>query len=402
MKFSKQPSTPARNFFSFLKPSNLKALRKRDLYMHDTASSDDAAAPAPHIHSSPAVSSGLKRSNSIALQNEDADMDETVIVTTLDSAPFCCHEDLVNMNRAQLIDVATSLNEKLPGALRIEIHASTTDRYIRNAIELIVGITKAAPATPKAPKRSAMGTDEPDMSATPSPPSSPLARKLCRRGSQPAPARLEALKEEDEDAVAKMDRGDCKKRRHSTEVAESPIVKKRRIVSQPRAPARRARKAHGASSNQRPSLGRTQSLSQRVPASQISPPRSYRVLRSHSQKLPAEMKLMDIDTAFVTIRRPRYRFQATSTKSSGGITGMSTPQQPSVARDGFQMRDDSSEKAKSSASMLSITSPVAFTSGHDLALSEDDAPLDMTFGLDEMTLGSMIRSDSDMDIDTSL
>ncbi|KZP26812.1 hypothetical protein FIBSPDRAFT_667953, partial [Athelia psychrophila] len=74
----------------------------------------------------------------VALQNEDDDMAETVIVTTLDSPPFCRHEDLVNMRRDQLIEVATALNDKLPGALRIEVQAASTDRYIRNAIELIV------------------------------------------------------------------------------------------------------------------------------------------------------------------------------------------------------------------------------------------------------------------------
>lgn len=39
---------------------------------------------------------------------------------------------------------------------------------------------------------------------------------------------------------------------------------------------------------------------------QISPPRSPRVPRSHSQKLPSEIAAMKIDTSFITVQRPRY------------------------------------------------------------------------------------------------
>ncbi|KAI0328778.1 hypothetical protein GY45DRAFT_1212687, partial [Cubamyces sp. BRFM 1775] len=73
----------------------------------------------------------------IALQNEDADED-AIVITALNVVPFCCHADLVTMNRAQLLAVAETLNAKLPLAMQIDIARARTDAFIRNSIELLV------------------------------------------------------------------------------------------------------------------------------------------------------------------------------------------------------------------------------------------------------------------------
>ncbi|KAK0199620.1 hypothetical protein DFS33DRAFT_1244453, partial [Desarmillaria ectypa] len=73
----------------------------------------------------------------IALQNEDT-CEDAIVITTLDAAPFCCHEDLLTMSRSQLVHVATTLNARLPALLRIDVNLNRSDNYIRNSIEIIV------------------------------------------------------------------------------------------------------------------------------------------------------------------------------------------------------------------------------------------------------------------------
>ncbi|OSC98866.1 hypothetical protein PYCCODRAFT_1337756, partial [Trametes coccinea BRFM310] len=73
----------------------------------------------------------------IALQNEDTDED-AIVITALNAVPFCCHADLVTMNRAQLLRVADALNAKLPLAMQIDTSASRSDAFIRNSVELLV------------------------------------------------------------------------------------------------------------------------------------------------------------------------------------------------------------------------------------------------------------------------
>ncbi|KAI0354079.1 hypothetical protein OH77DRAFT_1367763, partial [Trametes cingulata] len=73
----------------------------------------------------------------IALQNEDAEED-AVVITALNEVPFCCHADLVTMNRAALLTVASTLNAKLPLVMHIDISAERSDAFIRNSIELLV------------------------------------------------------------------------------------------------------------------------------------------------------------------------------------------------------------------------------------------------------------------------
>ncbi|KAI0084601.1 hypothetical protein BDY19DRAFT_874876, partial [Irpex rosettiformis] len=73
----------------------------------------------------------------VALQNEDTEED-AVVITALNVVPFCCHADLLLMNRAQLVEVARNLNLKLPSAMRIDTSSARSDSFIRNSIELLV------------------------------------------------------------------------------------------------------------------------------------------------------------------------------------------------------------------------------------------------------------------------
>ncbi|KAJ3757619.1 hypothetical protein EV361DRAFT_773557, partial [Lentinula raphanica] len=73
----------------------------------------------------------------VALQNVD-DTYNAVVITALEDIPFCCHEDLLTMSRAQLIAVAQSLNAKLPAVMRIDTSDQRTDVFIRKSIEVLV------------------------------------------------------------------------------------------------------------------------------------------------------------------------------------------------------------------------------------------------------------------------
>jgi hypothetical protein len=281
-------------------------------------SSDDATEALDHERSSPVTNTRLRRSASIALQNEDGDLEETIIVTALETIPFCCHEDLLTMTRLQRLAVAEALNVKLPAALRIDIKPSSTDSFIRNAIELIVGIKRTVPGAPKAMKLGLSSVADPDKSV--SPPTSPLATKTQPRDFFQASPRLAVLKEEDEDTGMVVDERPGKKRKVSAQADIS--VRKRRVSAQATAPIRRAKSSRATPTAPALKTVLNRTISQRIPTSHISPPRSSRVLRSHSQKLPAEMKNMEIDTTFITMQRPRYRFRP---KPAGGMVNTPTP-----------------------------------------------------------------------------
>ncbi|KAI0725216.1 hypothetical protein C8Q72DRAFT_785949, partial [Fomitopsis betulina] len=73
----------------------------------------------------------------VALQNEDKEQD-VIVITALNVVPFCCHADLLAMDRLQLATVAWTLNQKLPKALQIDVRPCLPDAEIRDAIELLV------------------------------------------------------------------------------------------------------------------------------------------------------------------------------------------------------------------------------------------------------------------------
>lgn len=86
----------------------------------------------------------------IALLNDDP-FEDAIVVTALDYAPFCCHADLQAKNYDELVQVAHSLNKKLPKILSIDLTQSSV--FIRNSIEVLVGI-KPGIVTCATPKRS--------------------------------------------------------------------------------------------------------------------------------------------------------------------------------------------------------------------------------------------------------
>ncbi|KAK0199614.1 hypothetical protein DFS33DRAFT_1363542, partial [Desarmillaria ectypa] len=49
----------------------------------------------------------------IALQNEDT-CEDAIVITILETVPFCCHKDLPTMSRSQLAQGTTTLNARLP------------------------------------------------------------------------------------------------------------------------------------------------------------------------------------------------------------------------------------------------------------------------------------------------
>ncbi|KAF8154431.1 hypothetical protein B0H34DRAFT_660259, partial [Crassisporium funariophilum] len=73
----------------------------------------------------------------LAIQQHDEPLD-AVVITTLPSYPFCCHEDLIMMSRQQLVEVASFLNSRLPRQSQIELGDAVTDANIRHSIETLV------------------------------------------------------------------------------------------------------------------------------------------------------------------------------------------------------------------------------------------------------------------------
>lgn len=108
----------------------------------------------------PPTPTPARRRSRVALQNLDNQYN-AVVITALEDIPFCCHEDLLTMSRAQLVAVAQSLNVKLPAAMQIDVTDIRTDFFIRKSIEVLVGISKpivpsetiiAVPEPPGAPR----------------------------------------------------------------------------------------------------------------------------------------------------------------------------------------------------------------------------------------------------------
>ncbi|KAJ7589591.1 hypothetical protein C8J56DRAFT_939034 [Mycena floridula] len=258
--------TPVRKLFLKLDPSIL-GKRQRDIHdihdIHEYSELDPVVdTPSSVVNSPPAARHVHNLQLGIALQNED---DDVVVITALDTVPFCCHEDLVTMDRPDLITVAQKLNDKLPAVLRIDL--SATDTFIRNSIEVLVGLRHA----PDAPKAERLKEPTDYLALNISPPSSPLARRSrFSDGYQSLTPRLAKLEEEEEEP-------ERKKRRVSRE-AETP--------STPTPVSRFQR-----------------SQSQHVKRDSPMPPR--RLARSQSQRDGGQK--LDSSFRFVTTTRPRYR-----------------------------------------------------------------------------------------------
>ncbi|THV05263.1 hypothetical protein K435DRAFT_118767 [Dendrothele bispora CBS 962.96] len=80
------------------------------------------------------------------LQNHDTSPSiDAIVITSLDILPFCCHEDLCLMSKRELVQVAKTLNNKLPSALKIDLGEEDEGenrerRWIRKEIERVVDI----------------------------------------------------------------------------------------------------------------------------------------------------------------------------------------------------------------------------------------------------------------------
>ncbi|KAG1870826.1 hypothetical protein F4604DRAFT_1504872, partial [Suillus subluteus] len=72
----------------------------------------------------------------VALQTTSLSTD-SIIITSFQRAPFCCHEDLVTMPRPELVRIAQNINGRLPKALQIACGYDVEDVDIRRAIEVL-------------------------------------------------------------------------------------------------------------------------------------------------------------------------------------------------------------------------------------------------------------------------
>ena len=249
------PFTPMRRFFlklELLKPIVALGKRVRD-QPHDAA--DSISEHLPERKSSQGSSSFITTTTTesrnaatsqgldqkpregttarVALQQHDQPLD-AIVITTLPSYPFCCHEDLLMMSRSQLVEAAVLLNSRLPACSQIELADGVPDAHIRHSIETLVGIVPDMPPAPKAIKsRSFLDNREmldlladPEQDTVPSPPTSPLSMRVSRRQEKALPVimspprLLERLEEEDENEFFTMKRP-LKKRKVSRSASTS-------------------------------------------------------------------------------------------------------------------------------------------------------------------------------------
>ena len=147
----------------------------------------------------------------IALQNEDQAEEDVVVITKLDTVPFCCHEGLLAMSRDQLVAVARSLNARLPAAMQIDVSTRHPDVFIRHSVEHIVGLRRSVPPAPKASK---VQSDVEPIGFDVSPPSSPLATRTTRRRAYER-TELSRLDEEDEEDTVRLQRPSKRRKLHT-------------------------------------------------------------------------------------------------------------------------------------------------------------------------------------------
>lgn len=256
----------------------------------------------------------------VALINEDLSED-AVVITALDDIPFCCHEDLLTMPRDKLIDVAHSLNAKLPSAMAIDIDHVLPTSFIRSSIERIVGIRGEVPNAPKTLRL--LGDSEEDrrliaefnmhaeMNKTP--PTSPLAKRSQSHGHftsliSPRLARLEEENEEEQDFGAdKGEERQPKKRKLSFKAPDAESDSDVEMATDPeQTPTPLPRIKHTQFHHVAPS----------------DSPTPARVLRSHSQKVD---KSVGIDTAFIHNKSSMYRYQGRARRAKGEAKSSQVP-----------------------------------------------------------------------------
>ena len=254
-KAKTNPFTPMRRFLlklEFLKP--IVALGKRvrdqsyaaDRPEHSLEQKSSQTVDYPHLGSSSFVATTAARNATlvkdlkqqqqhrqgtarIALQQYDQPLD-AIVITTLPSYPFCCHEDLLMMSRSQLVQTALLFNSRLPVCSQIELADGIPDAHIRHSIEVLVGIIPDMPGAPKPIKSRRFERKdiseidllgELEQDTLPSPPTSPLSMRVSRRQEKALPVMsspphlLECLEEEDENDFFTINRPLKKKRKVS-------------------------------------------------------------------------------------------------------------------------------------------------------------------------------------------
>jgi hypothetical protein len=296
-KTPKQPPHPAA-------PSATTSINNRDL-------PNAPSSPEPtHIHTHSTSGPTHPGKFRIALQNNDPDHPDVIIITTLelDEPPFCCHEELLSMPRSRLLVVADTLNARLPSALAISTDEARPDSWMRSEIEWVVGLRSErerevgigveVPGAPRAVRTwSVSGVDDFDIlrEMERTPPTSPSPSPLTRKSLQMSPKspRLERLAEEDEEEeseslvlVSKVGRA-AKTRR-----AGGRAVKRRKVEGSKEANADTAMDVDGVTPVAVMRMQRARSYS--AAASNVSPT-PCRVLRSDSHSLG---KKPNVETVF--------------------------------------------------------------------------------------------------------
>lgn len=313
------PSTPARSWARIIdafKPIGRKRRARSPRFIYAILSKNHAG----HV--------------SIAIQNDD-EAEDAVIITTLDEIPFCCHADLLTMNHEELLVVANSLNSKLPAVLGIDLQR--TDAYIRNSIELIVGLRQNAP---NAPIKATATTTDPARNSTPMSPMSPLAMRNRSQGSYMAMVgspNLAVVKEEAEEEVEV----EVLLTRQDDDI--QPRIKRRRVEKPSVTAVRRV----------------TRSQSARVPNAATSSIAFPLVTRSQSQKLSNGRELPFMRNASFKTSTPKRNKSSNSLDTPGRLSVSSPLSSPSVSSARSIKRRRSSK-------------------------SEDDTEL--TFGIEGMTM----------------
>ena len=282
-------------------------------------------------HSHPPPQTQIQRA-CLAIQQHDQPFD-AIVISTLPSYPFCCHEDLLTMSREQLIGVAQLLNSRIPPVTRLKVEEDVSDADIRAWVEVLVGIKLAVPSAPKAVRCRPPVTNGEDketfdfdahVDAMPSPPTSPLSMRISRIQERllpllSSPPRPLGCLDEAEEYIFTSKRP---LKRHKTQDATvQPDDVSMSLIPPP------------------PPSSRRTSLPL---AFNDGSPTPRRVLRSHSLKLAkaANSDGMDagpftIDASFVNTK-PRYRSVSRSAKNIKGKNNISMRRSITVSRDKFR------------------------------------------------------------------
>ena len=333
----------------------------------------------------------------VALQNEDPFLD-VVVITALNTIPFCCHADLVTMTRPQLLDAASTMNAKLPSAMRIDTGASCSDVSIRHSIEFLVGLREAPPksesesallpaSTRPRLTESALKTPR-GYGSTPSSPLSPLAGRT--RGTRPSlgTPSLAVLEETSEDA-------------------DTPPNKRRRTDSSlpftmdPARPITRAQSRRVTPLLMKANAEAAKAISD---ARREISPALGRVLRTRSTPAYLTSRTPNL----VPSGSPRHARRSNGqTKKSKSFAMTSTPKKRATAA----VNSPGAKNAHQFRSLFAEVQNLGHAAGRGSGLeklvvgrvkemedSVDD--LDVTFGLDGYTISHVVGDDelSDMDI----